>query len=231
MSLVRPGDGQGTPRPGDESKVSFGEFSGARNPRRSNKKPASRALIEDARVLELLQKIVGGFRTDPASRQDMMQECLVCLWQGEEEKPGRTRSWYLQNCRFRVQHWLASGRSVDSPKRANGDKRIALDGVNDEPALSEYHTDGELFERISFHDVISTLASHLSPRERDVLAGLADGLALREVASKFKLSYPTALKYRRKIAALTVKLGITPVFVCSRTGKRRVRRHAKSNRR
>src|SRR5206468_8181075 len=39
---------------------------------------------------------------------------------------------------------------------------------------------------------------------------LADGLVLHDIALKLKVSYPTALKYRRKIAALTIKLGISP---------------------
>jgi len=37
---------------------------------------------------------------------------------------------------------------------------------------------------------------------------LAKGQRLRGVAAELKISYPTALKSRRKIAALTVKLGL-----------------------
>ena len=166
-------------------------------------------LIEEAEILEVLRRIVTGFTTDPELQADLMQECLFHLWTDEREKPGRTRSWYLQSCRFHLQHWLASGRSLDSPKRANGNKRIVIDGDEEDPALGEYHTNGELFESVCFQDVVSTLAHHLKPCERVVLGGLSEGLRLGEIASESGLSHPTVLKYRRNIASMTRKLGIS----------------------
>jgi DNA-directed RNA polymerase specialized sigma24 family protein len=167
-------------------------------------------LIEDAMFCELLRRIVAQFTADRALRDDLMQECLLRIWRLESEEPGRTRSWYLQNCRFHLQHWLASGRSVDSPKRTNGNNRVTIDGVSDEFPVEGYHTNGEFFEGISANDLVSTLAGFLKPHESALLGGLADGLVLQDIALKLKLSYPTALKYRRRIAALTIKLGISP---------------------
>jgi DNA-binding CsgD family transcriptional regulator len=138
-----------------------------------------------------------------------MQESLVHLWKVERHKPGRTKSWYLQSCQFHVRHWLAAGRSLDSPKRAQADKRIVLDENDREATLPEYHTNGEVFEVVSFRDVVSTLANHLKPRERIVLRGLAEDLSVGEIASRFGISRPTVLKDRRKIAALTIRLGIS----------------------
>ena len=166
-------------------------------------------LIEEEGILESLRQIIAGFRKDPILQADMMQECLFHLWIVERAKPDRTRSWYLQSCRFHLQHWLAAGRSLDSPKRANGDNQVAIDGNDEHPALSDYHTNGEIFDTICFKDVVATLAGHLNPRERSVLGGLAAGLTLSEIVSRVRLSYPTALKYRREIASLTAKLGIS----------------------
>jgi hypothetical protein len=165
-------------------------------------------LIEDVGMCESLRRIVNGFTGDPAMQQDMLQECMVCLWKIESEKPGRTRSWYLQNCRFHVQHWLAAGRSLDSHKRAIGGKRVVLHGTEEDVALDGYHTNGELFETISLRDLVSTLIPLLKSGERTVLRGLAEGLILREIASKARMSYPTALKCRRRIAALATRLGV-----------------------
>ena len=167
-------------------------------------------LIEDAKFCELLRRIVAQFTTDKVLQDDLMQECLIRIWRLESEVPGQTRSWYLQNCRFHVQHWLASGRSVDSLKRHNGDNRANIDAFGDETPVDGFQTNGEFFEIISANDLISTLAELLKPHESALLGGLADGLVLQDVAHKLKLSYPTALKYRRKIAALTIKLGISP---------------------
>jgi len=184
-------------------------------------------LLEDAKIIESLHGIVSRFSMDPTSRQDMIQECLVCLWVAENENPGRTVSWYLQRCRFHVQHWLVLGRSLDSPKRASTANRILIDGQDEEPALAEHHTNGEVLDNVCIRDLIATLAKRLKPSERHVLGGLAAGFTLREVASKSKLSYPTALKYRRKIAALTLKLGViasAPNANCTKRGRKRARR-------
>jgi hypothetical protein len=175
-------------------------------------------LLENAHVRETLRRIVSGFSSDPVLQQDMFQECLICLWHAEAKKPGKTISWYLQHCRFHVQHWLVLGRSLDSPKRANATNRITIDGNDEEPALADYHTNGEVLDNVCARDLVITLGQHLSPAERVVLGGLAEGMVLREVAGRSKLSYPTALKYRRRIAALTIKLGI--VSPESRTPKK-----------
>jgi len=106
-------------------------------------------LVEDAFMYGSLRKIVAGFGVDPVLQQDMLQECLVCLWRVEGEKPGRTpKLGICKNCRFHVQHWLAAGRSVDSPKRARADKMISLDAPDAEAALEGYDTNGELFEAV-----------------------------------------------------------------------------------
>src|SRR5215472_6352698 len=137
-----------------------------------------------------------------------MQECLIHLWHTERARPNQTRSWYLQSCRFHAQHWLAAGRSLDNARRTNGESRISIDGDAEHPALSEYNTNGELFETVCFQDAVSTLAGRLGQRHKNVLNGLADGQTLTEIASQAKLSYPTVLKYRRAIADLSMKLGI-----------------------
>jgi DNA-directed RNA polymerase specialized sigma24 family protein len=167
-------------------------------------------LIEEPGILESLRQIVNRSTHHHDLQQDLLQECLLQLWKIESEKPGRTRSWYLQNCRFHVQHWLAAGRSLDSHRRAIDGKRITLEGNDEEEILSQHHTAGELFERVSAHDLVSTLASQLRPCEQAVLLGLAEGLSLREIAYHFGLSYPTTLKYRRRVAALATRLGIAP---------------------
>ncbi len=176
-------------------------------------------LVEDSAMLELLRQIVAGFTRDPDLQQDLMQECLLHLWKLESEKPGRTRSWYLQGCRFHLQHYLALGRSLDSLKRSSASNRLAIDGDDDEPALCEHHTNGEVFEAVSFADVVSTLKREINPREYHVLGGLADGMVLQEIASKLGISYPTVLKSRRKLAALTIRLGIfQPVLSLKQNG-------------
>jgi len=145
-------------------------------------------LVDDGRMWTSLRRIIAGISRDPVLQKDLMQECLVCLWRAECEKPGRTRSWYLQNCRFHAQHFLQLGKSIDSLKRTRGESCVTIDGGDNEPALEHFHTNGELFETVSFQDFVSTLASRLKPHEREVLRGLAEGCVLRDIASRSRLS-------------------------------------------
>src|SRR5690242_7847718 len=97
-------------------------------------------LIEDGSVCEALRQIAAGFARDPTQRDDLMQECLINLWRIERDKPGRTRSWYLQNCRFHLQHYATLGRSLDSPKRASQDKRLTFDDITEGDVPEQLHT-------------------------------------------------------------------------------------------
>jgi DNA-binding CsgD family transcriptional regulator len=159
-------------------------------------------------ALDIQGYVVAGFSRDPQLRQDLLQECLLHLWKLEVEKPGHTRSWYLQGCRFHLQHYVAVGRSVDSLKRNCKNSRVNIDDHEEEPALNDHHTNGEVFDNVSFEDVVSILKRQIKPREWQVLSGLVDGMALQEIVSEFGISRPTVLKYRRKLAALTTRLGI-----------------------
>jgi DNA-directed RNA polymerase specialized sigma24 family protein len=161
-----------------------------------------RILIQDEQVRETLRKMVSSITRNLSVQEELLQEALIHLWKMEADKPGRTQSWYVQSCWFHLQHWLSAGKSVDSPKRCRGQNRLLADETN----LPEYHTNGENFERISFQDLVSTLGEHLRSGERAVLEGLAKGMELREICRTAGLSYPTALKYRRRIAGLVSKL-------------------------
>ena len=74
-------------------------------------------LINNASFRDEVRRIVNGFTKNVALQEDLLQEAMIHAWRVETEKPDRTRSWYLQSCRFHLQHWLALGRSVDSLKR------------------------------------------------------------------------------------------------------------------
>ena len=118
-----------------------------------------------------------------------------------------------------MQHSLTWGRSLDSLKRGSAGNRIAIDGDDEEPALQEHHTNGEVFESVSFADLVWALKREVKPRERHVLSGLADGMSLQEISTEFQISYPTVRKYQRKLAAVTIRLRISQPLSTSGAGK------------
>jgi DNA-directed RNA polymerase specialized sigma24 family protein len=168
-------------------------------------------LIDDARTRELLARIVYRLSSDPAVREDLMQEALVHLWLLEERRPGQRQSWYLQSCKFHLQNYLAAGRSVDSPKRRGG--KTAYDEEDELNAFSGGESDGEnaVFAQVSARDIFSLLCGRLTPFEQAILNHLAEGLGAREIAERMDVTHPTVIKYRRRIAALAIRLGIPPM--------------------
>src|ERR1041384_3522972 len=169
----------------------------AEKPARS---PKSCSLIEQPSVCQVIEKIVHSLNPEPSLHQDLVQEALLHLWRLERDRPDQTTSWYLQSCRFRLQHYLNAGRSVDSGKRRGG--RIALPHDENEPNwfFGYFMTENQALDEASAQDLVSSLAPRLKPKERAVLNCLADGLSSIEIARKLKLSSPTVTKYRRKIA-------------------------------
>lgn len=162
-------------------------------------------LIDDVRTRELLSRIVYRLSSDPAVRDDMMQEALVHLWLLEERRPGQRQSWYLQSCKFHLQNYITAGRSVDSPKRNSGRISIA-DG--DEDFLPLQGDDDAMLGQVSAQEIFALLSGRLTPFEQSILNHLSEGLGAREIAQRLEVTHPTVIKYRRRIAALAMRLGI-----------------------
>jgi DNA-directed RNA polymerase specialized sigma24 family protein len=166
-----------------------------------------RLLIEDERILNSLGKIVNSLSHEPACRDDLMQEGLIHLWRSEQERPGQSTSWYLQGCRFRLQHYLCSGRSLDSGKRRSNQVVVGSDHAATDLFEEIQMASGD-FDEVSVRDLKKTISASLRPSECAVLDCLADGLHTADIARRLRLSCPTVTKYRRKIAHLATKLGM-----------------------
>ena len=157
-------------------------------------------------TLDSLLRMTRGFTSNAALRQDLLQEALIHLWLMETRRPGQSKSWYLQSCKFHLQHYLSSGRSVDSAKRSHGHTRSEDNSDEEDPMSALADPGPSLLSRVSARDLVSVLSSYLSPRETDVLHCLANGLGPREIGRRLEMSHTMALKHRSKIASLLRKL-------------------------
>ena len=171
--------------------------------------------VEDPSMRELLARVVRSTTSNPSLKDELLQEALVHAWLIQTRRPGQTRSWYLQSCRFHLRHYLSSGRSIDSPKRRAGRLPLTGDLDDHEDHLNQIDSGDSLFGRISARDLISVLSRHLLPPERAVLECLEEGLGAREIARKLKVSHTMVIRRRRKIAALLTRLQ-TPSLPSSR---------------
>src|SRR6267142_2638164 len=76
--------------------------------------------VDELSTRDSLVRMVRKLTANAALREDLLQEALIHLWLTETRRPGQTRSWYRQSCKYHLLHYLASGRSVDSGKRRAG---------------------------------------------------------------------------------------------------------------
>jgi DNA-directed RNA polymerase specialized sigma24 family protein len=143
-----------------------------------------------------------------ALREDLLQEALIHLWLAETRRPGQTKSWYLQSCKYHLLHYLASGRSVDSAKRRGGQLEVGHDSEERDVLLDLSDHGDSVFTWVSARDIISLLTPQLLPRERAVLGCFADGLGPREIGRKLRMSHTMVIKHRRKIASLFHRLEV-----------------------
>jgi RNA polymerase sigma factor (sigma-70 family) len=163
--------------------------------------------VDQLTIRDSLVRMVRSMSSNVALREDLLQEALIHLWLSEANRPGQTRSWYLQSCKYHLLHYLASGRSIDSAKR-RGSQMVATDGLESEQQqlIDEGDTGNSVVNHVSARDIISQLTPRLQPREKDVLDCFADGLGPREIGRKLKMSHTMVIKHRRKIATLYARM-------------------------
>ena len=164
---------------------------------------------DQAELRETLLRMVHGVTRDAALRQDLMQEALIHLWLMETRRPGQTKSWYLQSCKFHLQHYLATGRSIDSCKRRDGKFESTLDSETNDGFPEQADSGDSVFTDVSAREIMALLSGQLKPQERAVLNCLADGLGAREIGRELKISHTMVIRYRRRIATLLIKLEST----------------------
>jgi len=163
-------------------------------------------LVDEPSTREVLRRLIQKLASSPALWDDLLQEALIHLWMIEARRPGQTRSWYLQSCKFHLLHYLASGRSVDSNKRRDGQIHHDLQADDPYDLYDLIDPGASVLSCVSARELLSLLSGHLLPHERDVLHCLADGLGPREIGRRLNISHTMVIKHRCKIASLLSRL-------------------------
>jgi RNA polymerase sigma factor (sigma-70 family) len=187
--------------------------------------------VEDAALMRgALTRMIRRLTPNPALREDLLQEAMVHLWRTQTRRPDQTRSWYLQSCRFHLQHYLNSGRSIDSGKRWRQQMPMTDHSEEEETAVEPGDSGNSVVNSVSVREIMSLLSLELTRQEQAVLDCLADGLGLREIGRKLKLSHTMVIRHRRKIAAVLTRLELpspSRELVLHTNGSRRVNGNGK----
>ena len=122
--------------------------------------------MENASIGAALARMVQSTTSHPCLRDDLLQEAVVHAWLIEERRPGQTRSWYLQSCKFHLRHYLESGRSVDSQKRRAG-QLLPDDMDGHDELLDQIDSGDSVFDCVSARE--SVIAGHASAHRIDAI--------------------------------------------------------------
>src|SRR5262249_16588809 len=108
--------------------------------------------VDKLEIRETLERLIRRLVSDANLWEDLLQEALLHLWLIETRRPGQTRSWYLQSCKFHLLHYLASGRSIDSGKRRAGQTEFDVfgDDIDDGPEHAD--TGASVISHVSARD-------------------------------------------------------------------------------
>jgi len=170
-------------------------------------------IYEQRHTRGLLRGIVRRLTTERGLEEDLIQEAIIHLWLREREKPGQSRSWYIQSCRLHLQNFLRRGRSVDDGKR----RHVAGPPIAVEPQEDlEARVDDTLLSLVCARDLVAELSKWLTPVEKQILSLAHDGLSSREIGERLDLSHTSILRRQRNIAALASRL---KAFVPPANGK------------
>ena len=131
---------------------------------------------EDTSRWESLARAAVATTSNSALGDDLLQEALLHAWLIETRRPGQSRSWYLQSCKFHLRHYLNSGRSIDSPKRRAGQLPLTGDFDGHEEIVHEIRPSDSVWACVIARDIISLLSRYLLPPEKAVLDCLLEGL-------------------------------------------------------
>jgi DNA-directed RNA polymerase specialized sigma24 family protein len=161
-------------------------------------------LVERPEIQDALRRLVQARCNDPDLQEDIVQEVQLCLWRAEVTTPGKTLSWYLERCRFCIQHFFKKGRSVDSLKRS--DSACSLNEFDE----LELPAAGDLWEEICARDEREQLAWRLDPQEQQTLQLRWEELSEREIAQQEHVRPATVIDRCRHIRTIALGLGIRP---------------------
>jgi DNA-directed RNA polymerase specialized sigma24 family protein len=168
-------------------------------------------LCEQKPVQQRIWAIVARLKSDAAYHEweDLRQEGLVHIWRMEQERPGQTVSWYLQNVQFHLRDLLKSGRSLDCAKRWSGRVEWAVDSHKADGAMDAASalTDGrDPVCEICVHDLTQQMRDRLNGLDAAVLELSLGELTTWEIARRLGISLGTVFKRRRAIASVASKL-------------------------
>jgi hypothetical protein len=130
----------------------------------------------------------------------------------------------LRSVRFHLHHFMASGRSVDSPKRRSARAAFSENSDGSGHWRDILESDQGIMSAIYARDLFSVLFQRLEPIDQLILSALAEGFGVCDTAARLNISHQTVIRGLIRIAASAMKLGVVPPLASSHVRPRRTPR-------
>ena len=142
--------------------------------------------------------------TPAVSADDLFQEAVLHLWQayGQGSLEGNTDSYILQGCYFHLKNFV---RMIKGRNRlVSLDEQLAQEKGDVQPCLWKREREAaadqlEYLDNRMLADVIRN--NGLTPREKELLPFLSQGLTTREIGGRLGVSHVSVVKMTRAIRA------------------------------
>src|SRR5882724_7407622 len=119
--------------------------------------------FEEPSIQDSLLHMIRRMTSNPTLRDDLLQEALIHFWLTESRRAGQTKSWYMQSSKFHLQHYLASGRSLDSNKRRFSQANVEPDAEDQDYLFEQPDSGHSVVTLVSTRELISLLSQELLP--------------------------------------------------------------------
>jgi len=167
------------------------------------------SLADDASFRKKVARMARRICENKQWYEESEQEALSHLCVRERKRPGQTRRWYFNSCRYHLQHYLRHKRRVQSHECCDaaflfddGDDSLDAPGR----AMSDVPCDDTLLSAVCARDTLDYLLSHLTAPAQATLLGFADGQSIEEIALEHNLSHQAISKHRKRIIAMVSRL-------------------------
>ena len=141
-------------------------------------------MIQNKVVQSKLKAIARDLGNEKSDSEDLMQEMMIHLWKVEQDRPGMTESWYLQNCKFFARDLVCKGTSIDTRRRTEV-MLISKDGPDQQKiVLSKPVEQYDFRSELIVKELIARIMGKLGEAQRRVFRALLTGMTLTEIGKK-----------------------------------------------
>ena len=127
------------------------------------------------------------------------------MWKVEQDRPGMTESWYVQNCKFYARDLVRKGTSIDTRRRTEVMLVSKDDPDQQKMVLSKPVEPYDFRSELIVKDLIARIMGKLGQAQRRILRALLTGMTLTEIGKIMHFSHQRISYGKKRIAEIALR--------------------------